>query len=92
MNKWDNFWLGLLVGLALPALFCVAYAYTIHLPQIWEPGLFNTLKPVIGQMLLLGSFTNMAAMFILYQLNIWRFAKGVFVAILPYLGAGILLM
>ena len=90
--KWDNFWLGLLLGLTLPALFCLAYAHTIGLQHLWEQGMYEMLKPVIGRMLLLGTFANMAVMFLLYELNVWRLAKGVLVAIIPYMTAAIILL
>ena len=92
IQKWDKFWLGLLIGLVLPALFCLAYAHTISLPQLWDQGMFDVLKPVIGRMLLLSTFANMAVVFLLYELNVWRLAKGVIVAIVPYLAAGIILL
>lgn len=91
-SKWDNFWLGLLLGLILPALFCLAYAHTIGLHHLWQEGMFEMLKPVIGRMLLLSTFANMAVMFLLYELNVWRLAKGVLVAIIPYMAAGIILI
>jgi len=90
--KWDSFWLGLTVGLLLPALFCLAYSHTISLGHLWQDGMFDTLKPVIGRMLLLSTFVNMAVMFLLYELNLWKFAKGVLVAILPYMAAAIFLL
>ena len=92
MKSWDNFWLGLLIGLALPALFCLAYAHTIGLQHLWQQDMFDTLKPVIGRMLLLGTFANMGVMFVLYELNVWKLAKGVMVAIIPYMAAGIVLI
>lgn len=92
MNKWDSLWLGLLIGLLLPALFCVAYAHTIGLQHLWQKEMFEALKPVIGRMLLLGSVANMGVMFVLYELNVWRLAKGVMLAIIPYMAAGIILL
>lgn len=91
-NKIDSFWLGLLIGTLMPALFIVAYAHTIGLPRLWDQGMFSTLKPVLGRMLLLSTFTNMAVMFVLYELNVWKLAKGVMIAILPYMAAGIILL
>lgn len=91
-KKWDSFWLGLLIGLILPALFCVAYAYTISLDHFWSKEMFDMLRPVLGRMVLLGTFTNMALIFILYELNVWRLAKGVMVAVVPYMAAGIILL
>lgn len=92
MRKWDSFWLGLLLGLIMPAVFCLIYAHTISLQHLWAQGMFDILKPIIGRMLLLGTFANMGAMFVLYQLNAWKFAKGVMIAIIPYLAAGIILL
>lgn len=91
-NKWDSFWLGLAIGLILPALFCVAYSYTISLNHLWSRDMFDMLKPVLGRMALLGTFTNMALVFVLYELNVWRLAKGVIVAVVPYMAAGIILL
>ena len=54
--------------------------------------MIETLKPVIGRMLLLGTFANMGVMFVLYELNVWKLAKGVMVAIIPYMAAGIVLI
>ena len=91
-KKWDSFWLGLVIGLILPALFCVAYAYTISLDHLWSNEMFDMLKPVLGRMVLLGTFTNMALIFLLYELNVWQLAKGVTVAVIPYMAAGIILL
>lgn len=90
--KWDKFWLGVVIGLILPALFCLVYAHTIGLEHFLKEGMFDILKPLIGRMLLLGTFANMAIMFILYQMNVWRLAQGVFIAIIPYMAAGIILL
>ena len=91
-QKWDSLWLGLLIGLLLPALFCLAYAHTIGLWHLWQEGMYDMLKPVIGRMLLLGTFANMGVMFVLYELNVWKLAKGVMLAIIPYMAAGIILL
>ncbi|MBR4521399.1 MAG: hypothetical protein IKO63_08290 [Paludibacteraceae bacterium] len=91
-TKWDSFWLGLAIGILLPALFCLAYAHTIGLQHLWQEGMYDMLKPVIGRMLLLGTFANMAVMFLLYELNVWKLAKGVLVGIIPYMAAAIILL
>ena len=54
--------------------------------------MYEMLKPVIGRMLLLGTFANMAVMFLLYELNVWKLAKGVLVGIIPYMTAAIILL
>ena len=91
-KKWDSIWLGILLGLILPALFCIAYAHTISLPYLWRQGMFDMLKPILGRMMLLGTFANMGAVFVLYELNVWKLAKGVMIAIIPYMAAGIILL
>ena len=90
--KLDKFWIGLLLGLLLPALFCLAYSHTIGLQHLWQEDMFEMLRPVLGRMLLLSTFANMAVMFLLYELNVWRLAKGVMVAIIPYMAAAIILL
>ena len=85
MRRWDNFWLGLVLGLLLPLLFCLAYAHTISLQHFWQEGMYESLRPVI-------TFANMAVMFLLYELNLWRLAKGLLVAILPYMAAAIVIL
>ena len=92
MNKWDNFWLGVAIGLVLPALFCVAYAYTLHLPEFFGQDMWDMLKPVVGRMFLLAGFVNMAVTFVLYEFSLWHLAKGVLIAILPYMTAGVALV
>ncbi len=91
-GDFDKLWLGLLIGLLLPALFCLAYAHTIGLHHMWQEGMYNTLKPVVGRMMLLGTFANMGIMFVLYELNVWRLAKGVMLAIIPYMAVAIILL
>jgi hypothetical protein len=91
-SKWNSFWLGLVIGLILPALFCVAYSYTISLNQFWSKDMFDMLRPVLGRMALLGTFANMALIFLLYELNLWQLAKGMTVAVIPYMAAGIILL
>ena len=91
-TKWDSFWRGLALGILLPALFCLAYAHTIGLQHLWQEEMYEMLKPVIGRMLLLGTFVNMAVMFLLYALNVWKLAKGVLVGIIPYMTAAIILL
>ena len=54
--------------------------------------MFQTLRPVIGRMVLLGTFVNMAATFVLYEFNLWKLAKGVIVAVIPYMAAAIILL
>lgn len=84
--------MGLVIGLILPALFCLAYSYTISLNHFWSKEMFDMLKPVLGRMALLGTFANMAFVFVLYELNLWRMAKGMIVAVVPYMAAGIILL
>ena len=54
--------------------------------------MFDMLKPILGRMMLLGTFANMGAVFVLYELNVWKLAKGVMIAIIPYMAAGIILL
>lgn len=42
--------------------------------------------------MLLSTFVDMAAMFLLYEFNLWRIAKGIVLGIIPYMAAAILLL
>lgn len=92
MRKYDTYWLGIIIGLILPLLFSIAYAYTIGLQYLWHREMFEMLKPVIARMLLLSIFPDMAVVFIFYEFNLWHIAKGTIIGLFPYLIAGMIFM
>ena len=47
---------------------------------------------ILGKILQIGIFPNLALLFVFYTLEVWKLAKGVLVGALPYLIASIALM
>lgn len=47
---------------------------------------------ILSKILQVGIFPNLALLFVFYTLEMWRLAKGVLLAALPYLIASIALM
>ncbi|MBR2451106.1 MAG: hypothetical protein IKB40_06415 [Paludibacteraceae bacterium] len=47
---------------------------------------------VVSKILQVGIFPNLALLFVFYTLEMWRLAKGVLLAALPYLIASIVFM
>lgn len=85
----DRYWIGILIGLALPALFGYAYIETYHL---WEA--LRTFKmqagPIWSKLLLVSFFPDMAFLFVFYQLDTWKLSKGILIGGMPYVIAAII--
>lgn len=47
---------------------------------------------ILSKILQVGVFPNLALLFVFYTMEIWRIAKGVILATIPYLIASIALM
>ena len=47
---------------------------------------------ILSKILQVGIFPNLALLFVLYTLELWRTAKGILLATVPYLLASIILM
>jgi hypothetical protein len=47
---------------------------------------------VLGKILQIGIFPNLALIFVFYTMEVWRLAKGVLIGALPYLLASIVFM
>lgn len=87
MRRLDKYSIGILVGLALPAIFGVIYLDRFHL---W--GTMHTLQwsgLITSKLLMLACFPDLAALFLFYTTDTWRLAKGIVIGMLPYLLAAI---
>lgn len=85
MNRLDKYWIGLLVGLLVPAIF--GYIY-IERMGLWYPlqtlG-WHRLGSVLSKLTIVAIFPDMALLFLFYTTNTWRLAKGVLLGIFPYI-------
>lgn len=85
----DRYWIGILIGLALPAMFGYAYVQTFHLWEALKAFDFHA-GSMLSKMLLVSVFPDMAFLFVFYELDTWKLSKGVLIGALPYVLAAIM--
>lgn len=89
MDRFDRYWIGILVGLLLPAVFGLVY---IDVMGLWYP--LQTLQfaagTVLNKLLLVSVFPDLALIFVFYTTDTWRLAKGVLIGALPYIIATVI--
>jgi len=88
MDRFDRYWIGILIGLVLPAAFCVAYVDAMGL---WYPIMTFKMQAgmVLNKLLLVSVFPDLALIFLFYTTDTWRLAKGVLIGAMPYILATI---
>lgn len=88
MDRFDRYWIGIVVGLILPAVVCFVY---IDLMNLWYP--LQTLQfhagSILSKLLMVSVFPDLALIFVFYTTDTWRLAKGVLVGAMPYILASI---
>lgn len=84
-TKLDKYWIGILLGLALPALIGYVYVERFNLWYTFEVFNWEQVRPIIGNICQIGIFPNLAFVFVFYTLDLWRLAKGLFIGAAPYL-------
>jgi len=88
MERFDKYWIGILIGLVCPFLFGWAYVETFHLWGALKAFNFETAS-MLGKMLIVANFPDMALLFLFYATDTWKLAKGVLIGALPYVLAAI---
>ena len=78
--------------MALPALVGYAYVERFNMWYTFETFDVRLMGGMLGKVLQIGIFPNLALLFVFYTLEVWRLAKGVLIGALPYLIASIALM
>jgi hypothetical protein len=76
----------------LPALVGYVYIDRFNLWYTIQAFDIDVIGGILSKILQVGVFPNLALLFVFYTLEIWRVAKGVLLATLPYLIASIALM
>ena len=84
MDRFDRYWIGMLVGLILPAEFGLTY---IDVMNLWYPLQTFQLQAgsVLGKLLMVSVFPDLALLFVFYTTDTWRLAKGVLIGAMPYI-------
>ena len=90
MERFDKYWLGILIGLLAPALFGWAYMEKFHLWTALRAFRFEA-NAMLSKLCLVAVFPDMALLFLFYATDTWKLAKGVLLGSLPFLIAAILL-
>lgn len=76
----------------MPALVGYVYIDRFNLWYTIQAFDIDVIGGILSKILQVGVFPNLALLFVFYTLEIWRVAKGVLLATLPYLIASIALM
>ena len=85
MQQLDKYWIGITLGLILPAVF--GYVYIDHY-SLWQSlRLFeaDSIAPLMSKLLLVSVFPNLALIFVFYTTNTWNLSKGVLIGAFPYM-------
>lgn len=89
MDRFDRYWIGMLIGVLLPAAFGLTY---IEVMNLWYP--LQTFQfqagGVLGKLLMVSVFPDLALVFVFYTTDTWRLAKGVLAGAMPYILAMII--
>lgn len=80
------------MGLILPALVGYVYIERFNLAYTFEAFDLDLMGAILSKILQVGIFPNLALLFVFYTLELWRTAKGILLATVPYLLASIILM
>ncbi|MBQ3633344.1 MAG: hypothetical protein IJP45_06885 [Paludibacteraceae bacterium] len=89
MDRFDRYWIGIVVGLALPAAFGLTYIEVMHLWYALRTLQFEA-GGVLSKLLLVSVFPDLALIFVFYTTDTWRLAKGVLIGALPYILASLM--
>jgi hypothetical protein len=91
MDRFDRYWIGILIGLILPAAFGLTY---IDVMNLWYP--LQTLQfdvgGVLNKLLMVSVFPDLALVFVFYTTDTWRLSRGVLAGAMPYILASLIVM
>lgn len=84
MDRFDRYWIGILLGLLIPAAFSLVY---IDVMNLWYP--LRTLQfqvgSVLGKLLMVSVFPDLALIYVFYTTDTWRLSKGILIGAMPYI-------
>jgi len=87
MQRFDRYWIGILLGVLMPALFVLIYLNHYNLWFLLDLG--KAAFPTYSKMCLLSVFPDMAFVFVFYSLNTWNISKGILIGSFPFMLASI---
>lgn len=88
MERWDKYWIGIVLGLLMPSVVAYFYIDTYGLqPSIEIFGL--ALKQMWSKLLIVSVFPDLAFIFVFYSADMWKVSKGLLIGAFPYILAAI---
>lgn len=91
MDRFDRYWIGILIGLIVPAIFALIYIDVMNLWFALQMLQFKAGR-VLSKLLMVSVFPDLALIFVFYTTDTWRLSKGVLVGAMPYLLASLLVV
>ena len=90
MKRFDRYWIGIILGLLLPALFIYGYIVRFDLGYLIL-SFGSDSYPTLSRICMLSVLMDMALIFVFYTTDTWRLSKGVLLGSFPYIIASIAL-
>ncbi len=88
MQRFDKYWIGIVLGLLMPALFILVYVDHFNLWYTLQT--FGwALSSTFSKLLQVSVFPNLALVFVFYTTDTWKLSKGVLIGAMPYIIAAI---
>jgi len=87
MQRFDRYWIGIVLGVLMPALFILVYLSHYQLWFLLDLG--KASFPTYSKMCLLSVFPDLAFVFVFYTLDTWNISKGILIGAFPYMIASI---
>lgn len=88
MERWDKYWIGIVLGLIMPAVVGYIYIDTYGLRPAME--MFGTaLSQTWSKLLIVSVFPDLAFIFVFYAADMWKISKGLLIGAFPYILAAI---
>lgn len=88
MQRFDKYWIGIVLGLIMPALFIVVYVDHFNLWYTFQTFGWQ-LSTTFSKLLQVSVFPNLALVFVFYTTDTWNLSKGVLIGAMPYIIAAI---
>lgn len=90
LQRFDRYWIGILLGLIMPTAFGLIYIDHYNLWYTFQT-FGNLLNPTFSKLLQVSVFPNLGLVFVFYAADAWKLSKGVLAGALPYIVAAVAL-
>lgn len=88
MERFDKYWIGILIGLAAPLLFMWIYIDRYDLWYLLETMQFDN-HSTLSKLLLCSVFPDMGLIFVFYLTDTWNLSKGLLIGMMPFMIASL---